>query len=482
MKKYVYIALAVLLPVFTTDASAQSFLKRIGNAVERGVEKAVEKQVTKEVEKQVSKGFDKLDENQSREEKQSQPAPKSTNTSKEAYAVKYAPQAEAVIPYGPLTGALNGHKWVDMGLPSGTRWATCNVDASAPEQPGKHYSWGETVTKTSYAESNTKNYRKDVDDFSGDKVSDVATAKWGAGWKTPTYEQFSELVHYCNWKYVQKNGRWGAEITSPKTKNSIFLPASGAKDGAKHDEPNACGMYWTSTPYKSTVNNGAHDYHFGGALGEMGISERYYGYSVRPVIDYDVNTQIPSSGEINGHKWVDLGLPSGVKWATCNLGTDDVDQDGDYYSWGETIPYLDKSSGKNEMSGKQIGDISGNARYDAARALWGGTWRLPTEEEFIELMSNCTVELTSIGRRNGMKLTSKINGNYIFLPSSGEFIGSYSVYPRANDINSVASYWTSTPKRDSYYYDAYFFRIYEERYYMSAGKRNSGYSIRPVSD
>ena len=58
MKKYVYIALAVLLPVFTTDASAQSFLKRIGNAVERGVEKAVEKQVTKEVEKQVSKGFD----------------------------------------------------------------------------------------------------------------------------------------------------------------------------------------------------------------------------------------------------------------------------------------------------------------------------------------------------------------------------------------------------------------------------------------
>ena len=62
MKKYVYIALAVLLPVFTTDASAQSFLKRIGNAVERGVEKAVEKQVTKEVEKQVSKGFDKLDE------------------------------------------------------------------------------------------------------------------------------------------------------------------------------------------------------------------------------------------------------------------------------------------------------------------------------------------------------------------------------------------------------------------------------------
>ncbi len=315
------------------DVAAQSFWKKVG--------KAVEKEAVNQINKRIG--------NQSDKEKTSKRQPQETQRTQQAQAqqpqksrtnkIHQVPTTAALVPYGPTTGKLNGHQWVDMGLPSGTRWATCNVDATLPEQAGKHYAWGETVVKTSYTQATCKHYGKSVADISGNKVYDVASAKWGAGWRIPTQEEFSELAHYCHWKYVQKNGRWGAEFTSPKTKNTLFLPATGSKEGTSLHEASGCGMYWTSTPYqKEGYYNGAHEYHFGGALGEMGIAERYYGYAVRPVTNYTVKTEIPSSGEINGYKWVDLGLPSGLKWATYNLGSKAVDQDGSHYAWGETIP------------------------------------------------------------------------------------------------------------------------------------------------
>lgn len=393
-----------------------------------------------------------------------------------------APTIGTMVEYGPTTGKINNHTWVDMGLPSGTRWATCNVDATIPEQPGKHYSWGEIAVKSSYTASTTKHYGKAVKEFSGDKLYDVATAKWGTGWRMPTKEEFDELLFYCHWKYTQKGGRWGAEITSPKTNNSIFLPATGSKEGSALSEASGCGMYWTSTPYQSQTNNGAHEYHFGAALGEMGVAERYYGFAIRPVANYDVKIEVPSSGEINGHKWVDLGLPSGVKWATCNLGTNAVDQDGVHYAWGEIYPYTDKVSKKNKMYGKPSGDISGNSCYDIARASWGGTWRIPTEAEFKELIEHCKFEWTSLGRRSGLKITSKSNGNYIFLPASGNFNKSSDSYGFAQDINKRAVYWTSTPARSSYHDDAYAFVYASYGFTIDMQSRFRGFAIRPVSN
>ncbi len=473
MRRILFILLASMLSVGAMDADAQSFLKKIKKAVKTEVENQSKK---------TKKQFKKSNNISATQSNSSQ----ATSQSKGKISTKTARvdigQIAPIIEYGPLSGQVNGHKWVDMGLPSGTRWATCNVGATAPEQPGKHYSWGETTTKATYTQANTKTYGKDVADFSSNKTQDVATLKWGKGWRMPTQEEFSELVHYCHWKYVKKGGRWGAEITSPVTKNSIFLPATGAKDGSKVIEASGCGMYWTSTPHKDSYNNGAHDYHFGGALGEMGIAERYYGQAVRPVTDYNVNTEIPSNGEINGHKWVDLGLPSGLKWATCNVGTDVVDQSGNHYKWGETSTFQDKGSKKNELYGTEVTtEISGNPQYDAARAEWGGTWRIPTLAEFNELIENCTWEWTSIGRRKGVKVTSKHNGNYIFLPAAGICNNYTYTYGRADDINESAMYWTSTPSQA--HPSHYTFRLSITNIaFTTSSSRTEGLSIRPVSD
>lgn len=485
--KRVLFTLALLISVGTMDLSAQSVFKKLT----KSLEKEVTNRVSKEVDKYVNKLTGGQQQGQGEVQPQSQPqsqTPQSQASGALSQAqlnsrkVQQATTIDAVIQYGLITGVTDGHEWVDMGLPSGTRWATCNVDATKPEQPGKLYAWGEIATKTAYSVENCKYYKKEIADFSGDKVSDVATAKWGEAWRMPTEKEFAELLHYCNWEYVQRGGRWGTKITSPKTNNSIFFPATGYKEGTSHQNVSGNGLYWTSSPHVDQWNSGAYMYQFGGALGEVSISDRSYGHAIRPVSDYNVNTEIPSSGEINGHKWVDLGLPSGLKWATCNIGASATDQGGDHYAWGEVLTFADKQSNKNEMYGKESGEIAGNSNYDAARALWGETWRLPTENEFIELVENCTFEWTSLGRSVGLKVTSKINGNYIFLPASGDYQTRGDLYGQPNDINKVAGYWTATPASNGYSYDACAFRMFDTKYYMQITNRFYGYSIRPVSE
>uniref|UniRef100_UPI0025B2398C PEGA domain-containing protein n=2 Tax=uncultured Muribaculum sp. TaxID=1918613 RepID=UPI0025B2398C len=83
---------------------------------------------------------------------------------------------------------------------------------------------------------------------------------------------------------------------------------------------------------------------------------------------------------INGHEYVDLGLS--VKWAACNVGASSPEDYGNYYAWGETATKAEYTESNSKTYGKTMGDISGNPQYDAARANWGGTWRLPTKAEF----------------------------------------------------------------------------------------------------
>ena len=182
-----------------------------------------------------------------------------------------------------------------------------------------------------------------------------------------------------------------------------------------------------------------------------------------------------TTGTINGHQWVDLGLS--VKWATCNVGASSPSDYGNYYVWGETRTKSEYTEDNSSTYGINIGDISGDSRYDAARANWGGTWRLPTEAEMEELMDKCTWTWTSQGGHNGYRVTGP-NGSSIFLPAAGYRDGS-SLY----NANVAGYYHNSTPDmNDATIVYQLFIDNSRSVWYAGSDSRYSGQSVRPVSD
>ena len=139
---------------------------------------------------------------------------------------------------------INGHEYVDLGLPSGTKWATCNVGATTPEEYGNYYAWGETTVKSEYTEENCTTYGVELTDISGNATYDAARANWGGSWRMPTKAECIELENYCTWTWTTQSGVNGMKVTGPNG-NSIFLLAAGIVDELVHSEP--CGYYWSSS-------------------------------------------------------------------------------------------------------------------------------------------------------------------------------------------------------------------------------------------
>ena len=141
---------------------------------------------------------------------------------------------------------------IDLGLPSGTKWACCNVGANSPEQFGGYYAWGETVEKNTYDWSNyilcdgtESTCHRIGADIAGTNY-DVAHVKWGDSWVMPSYSQFKELIENCSTEWTSLNGINGYKFTGPNG-SSIFLPASGYYGfGDKFFEGSA-GLFWSST-------------------------------------------------------------------------------------------------------------------------------------------------------------------------------------------------------------------------------------------
>ena len=124
-----------------------------------------------------------------------------------------------------------------------------------------------------------------------------------------------------------------------------------------------------------------------------------------------------STNTINGHEYVDLGLS--VKWATCNIGANKPEEYGDYFAWGEIMPKYIYDSKTCSTGNKPIKDFSGNPEYDAARAIWGGQWRMPTKDELKELKKKCKFIWTIQQGVSGCQVIGP-NGNSIFLPTGGQ--------------------------------------------------------------
>lgn len=191
----------------------------------------------------------------------------------------------------PTTGTINGHEWVDLGLPSGLKWATYNVGASSKEDYGDYFAWGETEAKSTYIEENSITYDVEMSDISGNSQYDVARKKWGSTWRMPTEQEMNELVDNCEWKWTQVNGVYGVEVTGPND-NCIFLPAAGNRDGSSLYYDGEEGVYWTSTPpvYDNTDYDNSIAFNlifdnegYGFVTVNNFSCTRYFGQPVRPV-------------------------------------------------------------------------------------------------------------------------------------------------------------------------------------------------------
>ena len=182
-------------------------------------------------------------------------------------------------------GEIAGHYYVDLGLPSGVKWATCNVGASSPEDYGDYFAWGETSPKAEYSWENSVTNGEEMSDISGYAQYDAATANWGGSWRMPTKEQMEELVEHCEWEWTQVNGVNGAKVIGPNG-SCIFLPAAGFRDGSSFFHDGYDGFYWSSTPYDYYYDlNYAYNLYFITGDEDVNLSYRYYGLTVRPITE-----------------------------------------------------------------------------------------------------------------------------------------------------------------------------------------------------
>lgn len=181
------------------------------------------------------------------------------------------------------TGTINGHEWVDLGLPSRVKWATCNVGASSPSDYGNYYAWGETVTKSEYTEENSKTYgNENIGIISGNPRYDAARANWGGTWRLPSVPEMKELIDKCTWTWTSQNGNKGYKVVGPNGKY-IFLPAAGYRDELLSKADGNLGCYWSFAPYPGAGFGFACTLHFHDMQYNVGIDPRVYGESVRPV-------------------------------------------------------------------------------------------------------------------------------------------------------------------------------------------------------
>ncbi len=452
--------------------------------------------------------------------------------------------------------------YVDLGLPSGTLWATFNVGAFNEQGRGDHFAWGETAPKTNYSWStythgtenaltkycSDSNYGNEDTKVVLDSIDDAASVNWGGKWRTPIIEEWQELIDHCTWEW-QENGYL---VTSKTNGKQIFLPAAGYYDGTEYTRPNAYGNYWSAS--LNTENPSmAQRPDFASDFVNTGNSYRREGLSVRPVQTADKYTITLTAGEggtVSGGgehfagrtavltataaegyafvrwsdgvtdnprsirvaqnmtlkaefeetstevftpEYVDLGLSSGVLWATFNVGAKAPEDHGDHFSWGETAPrknysysaeegdykhgVLDWDAANDGMTkyNKSDGLTVLEAADDAATVNWGSEWRTPTRDDFLDLRTECTWKWDSIGTVKGYIVSNKTDASkFIFLPTTGYYIGT-DLYVAEKD----GHYWAATLSEYEQV-SAWSLGFSSTSYYENTYQRNRGRAIRPV--
>ena len=199
------------------------------------------------------------------------------------------------------------HYYVDLGLPSGTLWATCNIGAKKPWNYGDYFAWGETVSKMNYemkTYKHTTHYKRTtityltkyctqsdygiiVDNITKlNYEDDAATIKWGKNWCMPTYEQIKELKDNCSWRLTTVEGVNGFEVKA-NNGNTLFIPLAGFREGKKkYQDDNSLGMFWSSSLYN---NSSMYAWYLGLSFNNVDLygAKRSSGRPIRPVRKYN---------------------------------------------------------------------------------------------------------------------------------------------------------------------------------------------------
>ena len=488
---------------------------------------------------------------------------------------------------------------MDLGLPSGLKWATCNVGAAMPSAYGNYYMWGDVQPidlnwGTHVPGLENYPYYKDgrytkyimyqqVNPETGESFGnidkknqlmtndDAAHVSMGGNWRMPTLDNVQELIDNCTREYISVDGVPGVKYVGPNN-NSIFFPCTGCYiDGALQYE-GTTGDYWTSRAEDENVANAFYmtvraketyeqiiysnsraqarpiravyhgeenivdeftvTYFANGGVDDYNgdiFWQDFTAGEMKALVDIDANESSPLfrrdghafagwntqpdgsgtyyaggsevaltrnvalyaqwcavSGFENEHAYVDLGLPSGIKWAAYNVGTDSPYEYGDYFAWGETTPKTEYSWSTYKYGAtvdsiptkynSTDGLVILEASDDAASVNWSGrsAWRMPTYNEWDELKNSCTWTWTTQNGVNGYKVTSKTNGNSIFLPAAGRRNGS-----SVSNVGSRGYYWSSS------LYESYPSRAYDLGFdsggvYWYGSYRYSGRTVRAV--
>ena len=452
---------------------------------------------------------------------------KAGNTNEKEGWAEFAKQLELLKAAAGIGGSTDKVGYVDLGLPSGNLWAECNLGASTPEAYGDYYAWGEVEPKQEYTYPNHKWYKEGAPSQGFTKYNnedgkltlededDAVIQKLGNGWRTPTLADFRELTNQklTTIKKTTLNGVAGYQITSKKNGKSIFIPFAGFKNSEKpqtrfisdDEEVAVCMTNLRRIDYQ--VFNAWSFAFQNDRIGRYG-KRRPDGISIRPVKGPGV--PVPNN-------CVDLGLASGILWGKYNLGTTDPTKPGDYYAWGETetkkkyaenYKFYGKSSLKdgvikyNRRDGKMVLELED----DAANVVLGVGYRIPTKEDWKELLDECTWEAETFtapiewdpSQKKFIKLwkVTGPNGNSIILPNSNGY-----KFEKGYEKEDYTFYTTSTlrPRNEPLFYDylndmtAWTVRWsieaketsdgnIEEPYFDDDIRRMCGFVIRPVFD
>lgn len=184
---------------------------------------------------------------------------------------------------------------------------------------------------------------------------------------------------------------------------------------------------------------------------------------------------------------VDLGLPSGLKWASCNIGADKPDDWGDCFAWGEVSTKSEYAEGNSLTQKKSVAELQKegivgtysilSANYDAAVKIWGEGWRMPTRQDFEELIANCKWTWCGMEDDGYYRVKAK-NGNYIYLPASGACLDDNPHFG-----GNFGQYWTSSADKDvdeEGNYLTWYVSFDFEKFYLHNLTRSIGRAVRPV--